>query len=512
MPKIERLLLCSCDDSMSIDGTSASHALGGVPVRTARALCETDLDIASEALKSDGTTLIACGQMTALFEELAQDLGVEERLLTVDIRDRAGWTDAPNAHAKQAALLAEALTPRPDTPVRDIVSEGTCLILGDADDVLSAARRLSETLAVTCLLSDAPDELSPDGRFDIATGNLKRASGSLGRFEIKVDAFRELRPIGRGAGSFGGAQSDVTSTCDIILDLRGASALFPADHKRDGYLRADPRDPVAVEKAISDARDLQGVFEKPIYIRFEETLCAHSRASRTGCNRCLNVCPTGAITPSGDTVSIDPDICAGCGACAAVCPSGAASYDDPPVTTLFTRLRALATTYREAGGTAPRALFHESDWGGEMIALSARFGQGLPPDVIPVEVASVEGVGHAEVLAALGVGFAAVHLMPGPRSDRSVIEEQLALARAMASEKTVCMLDVDDPDALERALRTQSAEGANHDPILPLGGRRDVTRLAATALNGNKAVLPLPKGAPYGAIEIDTEACTLCLA
>ena len=30
-----------------------------------------------------------------------------------------------------------------------------------------------------------------------------------------------------------------------------------------------------------------GVFEKPIYVDFDENLCAHSRNSLTGCSRCL---------------------------------------------------------------------------------------------------------------------------------------------------------------------------------------------------------------------------------
>ncbi len=512
MAQINRLLLCSCEGSMSVDADTASKALGGVDVKTATALCTADLDIAGTALQSEGTTLIACGQMSALFEELAEEVGAGPRLATVDIRDRAGWTDDAEAHAKQAALLAEAVLPSPETPVREIVSEGTCLILGRADIVLPAAERLSDTLAITCLLSDAPDDLSPDGRFDITTGVLKRAKGALGRFEIEVDAFRELKPGGRGSGQFGTSKSGVKSTCDIILDLRGGAPLFPADHKRDGYVRADPGDPLAVERAMAEARDLQGVFEKPIYIRFEETLCAHSRAQRTGCDRCLNVCPTGAITPDGDTVAIDPDICAGCGACAAVCPSGAASYDDPPVGTLFARLRALASAYRTAGGVTPRVLFHEADWGADMIRLSARFGRGLPANVIPVEVPSVEGVGHAEMMAAFGVGFASVHLMPGPRSDLAVIEREVALTQAMAAESSVQVLDVSDPDVLEDALYAPSSALPEHDTILPVGGRRDVTRLAATALNGDQAVLPLPEGAPYGTIEINTDACTLCLA
>ncbi len=243
----------------------------------------------------------------------------------------------------------------------------------------------------------------------------------------------------------------------------------------------------------------------------------HGRRKQ-GCTRCLDVCPTGAILSAGDTVTIDPDICAGCGACAAVCPSGAASYDDPAVGFLFTRLRTLAGAYRAAGGTAPRVLFHDAEHGAEMIRLSARFGRGLPADVIPVEVANVEGVGHAELLAAFGVGFAAAYVLIGPRTDVAVPTSEIALAQSIltgsgAQATRIAALSPTDPDGLEQALYGTAAPALTHETILPMGGRREVTRLAASALaGGGMPVIDLPQGAPYGAVVIDTDACTLCLA
>jgi ferredoxin len=513
MTKITRLLMCTCEDSMGIDPASAGTALGGVAVKTSNRLCTGDMDMAARALEAEGGTLVACGQMAALFEELAEEMGVPERLQTVDIRDRAGWTSDRNAFAKQAALLAEAVLPGPATPTKDVVSEGTCLILGASDVVLPAAEALADKLAVTCLLDAAPSDIEPTARYDIATGRIRAATGALAGFSITVDAYCQALPGGRGAARFSDPVDGAKSGCDIILDLRGEGPLFPADHKREGYVRADPRLPAAVAEAVATAGDLQGVFEKPLYIRFEESLCAHSRASRPGCDRCLTVCPTGAITPAGDTVAIDPDICAGCGACAAVCPSGAASYDDPPVGHLFSRLRTLASAYRKAGGTSPRVLFHDAEYGGEMIRLAARFGRGLPADVIPVEVPNVEGVGHAEMLAALGVGFSTVAVLPGPRTDMTVPLREQALARAIVGDEArLFLLDVADPDALEEALYMPAPAPMSADPILPLGGRREVTRTAATALTTAEAPIPLPEGAPYGAVEINTDSCTLCLA
>ena len=143
------------------------------------------------------------------------------------------------------------------------------------------------------------------------------------------------------------------SRCDLVLDLSGGAPLFPAADLRDGYLRADPGDPAAVLRAVLKARDLVGTFDKPRYITFTEDLCAHSRSRIVGCHRCLDLCPTGAITPAGDHVAIDAQICAGCGQCAAACPTGAAAYALPPADALMRKLRVLLTTYREAGGEQP---------------------------------------------------------------------------------------------------------------------------------------------------------------
>src|SRR5262249_52936948 len=135
----------------------------------------------------------------------------------------------------------------------------------------------------------------------------------------------------------------------------------------DGYVRADPGDPAAVLRAVLKARDLVGTFDKPRYVTFTEHLCAHSRSRIVGCNRCLDLCPTGAITPAGDHVAIDAAVCAGCGQCAAVCPTGAASYALPPADALMRKLRTLLTVYREAGGDNPVVLLHDEDHGGVLI-------------------------------------------------------------------------------------------------------------------------------------------------
>ena len=509
---VQKIMLCDCGGSQRIDVDAIGAATGVSCSRVHTALCTRQLPRLAKALQA-GETVVACAQETAVFDALAEEIGADAPL-GVDIRDRAGWSDeGADAAPKMAALLAEALLPRPPAKTMDVTSEGLCLILGTAEVALPAARRLADALSVTCLLPEMPDPADAlDRRFDIHVGRLRRASGALGGFEIIVDGFRTRDPAGRGAPIFTAPADGAVSACDLILDLTGEAPLFPAPGKREGYFRADPGRPQAVADAVFDAAQMVGTFEKPLYVRLDESLCAHSRASKTGCTRCLDLCPTGAITPAGDHVAIDADICAGCGACAAVCPSGAVAYDDPPTAHLFRRLTTLAQTFRKAGGTAPRLLVHDAAHGREMIALSARFGRGLPARVIPLELAELATFGHAEMLAALGVGFASVTILPGPDAERDAITPQIALAEAIAGPDRVAILDVADPDALSEALYAAAPPAPVTEPVLPMGGRREVTRLAARALTGSTDAIPLPDGAPYGAVLVDTDACTLCLA
>ena len=516
-----RLLLCDCTGTMRPDAEAIAQGAGLACDQVHSHLCRTQAAVATSALKSGEKVIIACAQEAPAFMELAEELEAADRLLCVDIRDRAGWTDSDGAGPKMAALIADARLAPPSLPLMDVESEGICLVYGAGEAALDAAARLAPALSVTCMLSD-PAEVSPapDGDMDIVTGRISNASGALGRFALEIDGYAELAPAGRGERRFTEPRDGAKSDCDIIVDLSGGQPLFPAHHKRDGYLRADPGDPLAVERVLFDAAQLTGTFEKPLHIRFDEALCAHSRASRSGCNRCLDVCPTSAITPDGDTVRIDPNICAGCGACHAVCPSGAAASDDPPVAHLFRRLRTMAEAYAKAGGTSPRLLVHDGEHGAEMIRLAARFGRGLPGDVIPLEIPALATFGHAEQVTALALGYAGVDILAGPRTERPAIEAQIELAAAIISGagvegERIRLIEPADPDALSDLLYVDPPAPLGVEPILPLGGRRDAVRLAARALSGGTppdAPLPLPAGAPYGAIIVDTDACTLCLA
>ncbi|NRB17953.1 MAG: 4Fe-4S binding protein [Rhodobacteraceae bacterium] len=503
----KQLIICDCSGSQQIDATALSQATGIPCSKLHSALCTGEIEAAAGAI-AGGEAIICCAQEQSLFEDLAAEIGAPAPVC-LDLRDRAGWTtDTGDTLPKMSALIAEASLSVAAAKSIDVISEGVCLILGPAEVVLSAAEKLQDVLAVTVLLDEAARP--PMTRaFEAVRGRLKRASGALGQFEVTIDAFQQLTPGGRQWG-WSTPRDGGQSNCDIILDLTGETSLFPAPEKRTGYLRGDPRHAPSVADALLQAAQLVGTFEKPLYVRNEPLLCAHSRADQIGCRKCLDICPTGAISATGDHVSIDPMICAGCGSCSTLCPSGALTYDAPPTDSLMRRIQTLATAFLGAGGSAPRLLVVNTH-GGEMIRYAARYGNGLPADVIPLELEALNSFGHAEILAALAAGFAWVDILLAPGTELDVLEREVALANAISGEKAA-LLDHFDPDALSEMLFGAEVPAALADVVRPLGNRRQITRQAAKALTPGTAVLPLPAEAPYGAVLVDTSACTLCLS
>jgi len=425
-----------------------------------------------------------------------------------------------------AALLAAASEATPAFPFVTLSSDGVILIYGRGEIAIEAGRLLADHLDVTIMITK-PSQIMPPAitSFPIVQGTIRNAKGYLGSFELTIDDYAAPRPSSRDALVFEAPRNGLTSRCDIVLDLSGGTPLFPAHDLRDGYLRADPGDPAAMLRAVLKARDLVGSFDKPRYINFTAEICVHSRSKLAGCHRCLDLCPTGAITSDGDHVKINAEVCAGCGQCAATCPTGAATYALPPADTLLHKLRAMLLTYREAGGANAIVLFHDSEHGSALIDALARHGDGLPANVLPFTVNEVTQVGLEALVASFAYGAAGIRflLRAKPLHDLAGLSQTIAMADTIASGlgfsgQRVSTIETDDPDVLGEALRAVEPATAVECPATfkTIGKRRDLLRFALHELHRVAPtptdVIALPQGAPLGAVTVNTAGCTLCLS
>ena len=521
------ILICSCDDTMPLDADGVRRACRGTEVIEGRQLCRAELERFRKAVADGAPLVVACKQEAPLFSDVADEAGADRTPDFVNIRETAGWSkDAARAGPKIAALIAAAAESEPDVPFVSLASEGVALVYGKDEQAIEAATLLKEQLDITVLLRPASEAVPPRvTEFPVVKGSVRHAKGYLGAFEITVDNYATASPSSRGALEFGPERNGAVSRCDILIDLSGGPSLFPAGDLRDGYLRVDPGDSAAVLRAVLKARDLVGAFDKPRYISFAEDLCAHSRSKIVGCRRCLDLCPTGAITPAGDHVAIDAHICAGCGQCAAACPTGAAAYSLPPSDALLRKLRTLLSTYRDAGGKHPIVLFQDAEHGNALIDALARHGDGLPANVLPVEVNEVTQVGLEAIAASFAYGVSAVRFLirAKPRHDIAGLSKTIALAETVLGGlgfegSRVATIEADDPDVLGSALWAIIAlDGAAKPATFSAAGRkREVMRLALRELHATAPapvdIVPLPDGAPFGTIEVDVEGCTLCLS
>ena len=170
-------------------------------------------------------------------------------------------------------------------------------------------------------------------------------------------------------------------------------------------------------------------------------------------------------------------------------------------------------------------LLHDEAHGTELIDALARHGDGLPAHVLPVAVNEVTQVGLEAVAAAFAYGASALRflLRARPRHDVTGLRKTIALAEPILSglgfgEGRVATIETDDPDALGEMLRAVAVLPPSPRPasFTPVGGKRDVMRLALRELQRAAPapvdVIALPADAPFGAVEINVEGCTLCLA
>ncbi len=329
-----------------------------------------------------------------------------------------------------------------------------------------------------------------------------------------------------------GGTTSRQSNFDAVFDLRAKSA-FLRDAPQ-GYFFAGNAAQQQMHAALELTQSI-GEFEKPKYFEYKSKSCAHSRNNKTNCTKCIDVCSTGAISSIGLEVKVEPHLCMGCGSCSTVCPTGAMRYVAPDSAEMGRRLRVLLSTYRNAGGKDAAIVFYDRRHGNpvfETQSFSAPKGfKGIPARVIPLEVEHVGSVGQELLLAAKAYGASQAFIVRGFGMDDKYIEA-LTLQATIANEivtglgfagKHFGLLDGSNGQDF-----SEDVWGLKPAQVVQTSGSFELSKDKREALTfsleylaeqavkqttiAELPIIALSKGASFGAIEVNAQSCTLCMA
>lgn len=389
-------------------------------------------------------------------------------------------------------------------------SSGRLLLIADSPARAAQAIDGLTTALTIALLWTGTTPAPTLGETEIVSGRLISLRGYLGAFELTFDSDAAVRQ----------------AAFDLVLDLR-REPLFRMHQPPQGYFHAVDGD--ALARAFVKLPEMIGEFEKPKFFAYKESICAHSRSRKTGCNKCIDICSTAAISSAGDIVSVDPYLCMGCGACATVCPSGAMRYQYPSVEDRGAQLKTLLHTYRLAAkgqGAKPTILFHNAVDGRAALFALAKTGPGLPVNMLPLESWHVASTGLDILLGAIAYGAGHVAVLMG---DSGAPQYQDALKAEMALAETILQAlgfmgahfsIMDTRDGVIDATALQTIAPADTVPV-PAGfnlsnDKRGTLEFVIEHLMRHAIFRPqqvlLPTGSLYGKVDVDQQKCTLCMA
>ncbi len=368
-------------------------------------------------------------------------------------------------------------------------------------------------------------------------------------YQVDLDKCKSHRDCVKACGDvraidFDRMPTSRKETFDLVLDLSRVP-LIKLQQPPQGYF-APGSDPVEQALAVAELAGMVGEFEKPKFFRYEPKVCAHARSEKTGCSQCIDICSTQAIRADGNHVKVEPHLCMGCGACATVCPTGAMTYAHPAAADTGARIKTLLKAFQSAGGADACLLLHDAA-GRKLIeqlgrnaahgkgrkggSAAAVRGKGLPARVIPLEVHHVASTGLDTWLSMLAFGASqVVVLLTGEEAPEyaDAIARQMGIGQAIltglgfsgAHLQTVGG-DAHAPGAvtaLEGGLwRLTPAQSVAKAATFNVAAEKRATLEFAIEHLARHAPIPakliaLPKGAPYGALQVNKDTCTLCLS
>ncbi|MCE5263830.1 MAG: 4Fe-4S binding protein [Deltaproteobacteria bacterium] len=445
-----------------------------------------------------------------------------ERLSANRASDTGAVSGAPT---ESSPALSEADFPTDAGPLT-VISRGRTLIVDPKADRGMACAEILRGQGLDCTLWVTKEESRPRTFPRLAPYRMIEAgtlsiTGAFGGFSAVARTEGPRAPDPRNA-------VDEATVFDLVLDLQTTPA-YTGGPTPMGYY-APGTDPAALSEAMDELPEMRGRFLRPRFTVFRKDRCLHGRSRTRDCRRCLDICPVGAIRSAGRTVSVDPYLCQGCGSCALVCRADAIQMMHPCPIDLLVRLRDTLETTAGGASSGPTLVISDSGAAGvrEQPEVEAKDRDAF----LIFNVDQIGRVGLEMLLTALAHGAGRVTVACGPENPAAIQEaaaQQVQMGRAilkglgMAGERVqFTVLPAPSPKPEPASPEMPSFEGSQENgparsaTSSAQADTRTLVREAAQRLydqSGRKdPELPLPTGAPFGAIQIDRAVCTLCMA
>lgn len=422
-----------------------------------------------------------------------------------------------NGIARKEALALLRDGQHAPTSVVSYQSGGYVLIHVDSEPDPGVVERILNA-GLTCVLlvsgEHYKDVALKEGplKTDQIEGQVGSFTGYLGNFNVTLvrpgGHIEAAKLVGRAGRGF-----------DVVLDL-ASEPLSRASIPPIGYFSRTPDE--ELDGVVDQLSAMTGEFDKPKFYSLDPSICAHKSRGLVGCTRCLDVCPTEAISSSEESVDVDPYLCQGVGVCTTVCPTGAITYAFPQVSDLLDDLRRALHRYHDEGGETPVVLFHDEEKGKRLLGSVI---DSIGENVIPVEVENVASIGMDIWLTCLVYGARHCLLLATDDLPENVVDSILREIQ-VTREILGGMGYPQDRVALLQA--GSSGEIPNLIPAEPDGQlvtpagfagfneKRTTLRLALEHFYEHapkpRKTIPLASGSPFGRVKVDKKACTLCMS